>query len=228
MSNVTTVLGKSLRLLIRQPRLFIPKLLSSLLGSIWFIGVLTGLFSLYTLVLFFVPVSIAGVLASLMVAAMVRDDVGLKNSFLSTLKMWRQVLYTVLTFTFLGFLLSLPVSIGLLTYFTYSNIILLILLVIFALLMLFGVVFTTYFLPITLLEEKSFLKGLGQSFKASKSHSKEVGILTMFSFLLLGLTFASNEYLELLGYAGFVAGRLLSAVVTTYVFVVSPKYYLEI
>jgi F420-0:gamma-glutamyl ligase-like protein len=49
----------------------------------------------------------------------------------------------------------------------------------------------------------------------------------LFSFALFGLALAAEGALESLGFAGFVLGRLASSAVSTYVFVVSPKLYLE-
>ena len=229
MSGLYKILRDSLTLLKEKPIIFLPKLFSALVGSLWFIGLVSGRISLLNLLLLFGPISIIGVLASLMVASMVKQgDISLKTSFYIALSKWRQSLLLIIAFSMIGFLISLPLSIGIYWYLITGSSIILTSAAIITISLMFAFVFASYFIPITILEEKNFRSSIKESLNVSKSRPKEVTLLTLFSFLLLGLTTASNEYLEALGYIGFLLGRLTSSIATTYIFVVSPKYYLEV
>lgn len=227
--SMKEVLSESIRLLRDEPRLFVPKFASSLVGSVWVIGFLSGRLSFLQASLALPFISMTAVFASLMVAAMVRDDhrVSLTGAFGEAIDSWRKILYATVFFVVMGFVVVLPASIGITWYLFYGNTILLVATVLFSLLLTVGLVFISYFLPITLLENKTFLDGFKDSLNTSRTSSREVTVLTILSFGLLALAFASNDYMEALGYLGFLVGRSISAIVTTYVFVVSPRYYLE-
>ncbi len=220
-------LNESLKLLLKRPDIFIPKIVSSLIGSAWFLGLLTGILPLWFLLVSLIPVSIVGVFASLLVASVVKKEQGLIEGFKELVHLWKKAVYISLLFMFLGFIVALPASTGLFIFMATGSVMALLTGVSLSLLMMFAIVFSSYFLPIALIEEEKLLGSVKSSLSTSVSSPVEVISLTVFSFVLLGLTFGSNQYLELLGYAGFVLGRLLSAIVTTYIFVVSPKYYLE-
>lgn len=228
MAELSRILRESFRLLGNQPRLFVPKLFSAIISSLWVVGFFSGRLSItYTVAL--VPIiSFLGVFASLMVAAMVRnrEDKSLKKGFVDASKSWKVMVYTVLFFGLAGLMLSVPVGLGLYAYIYYGSIEILAATAVVSLVLLAVLTVATYFLPITLLENKSFKEGFKDSLETSRSRPGEVTMLTLLSFVLLLLAFASNDYLETLGYAGFILGRMVSAVVTTYIFVVSPRYYL--
>lgn len=240
MSRVQEVLGSSFKMLVQRPQLFIPKLFSTFFSSIFLIFIVSNLNSLYQSysvpkVLGFVALSVIllsfiGFFVSLMVASMVRSNSKnsiLSESFYEVLGDVPLILKSSLALVAFSFLVSIIFSIGLQASILTGNIFYTAIAAGLGLLLILGVSFGIYFLPITLLEESGLTKGLKSSLKTSKNNSVEVTVLLIFSFLLLGLAAISTGIMEKLQYLGFLLGRLISTVVNTYLFVVSPKYYLE-
>ncbi|MFB6147440.1 MAG: hypothetical protein ABEJ66_01010, partial [Candidatus Nanohaloarchaea archaeon] len=80
----------------------------------------------------------------------------------------------------------------------------------------------------SLLEKGSVGRGFRDSARTSMENSREVVPLTLLSFALLAAaSLTPDAGMKLLGYAGFLTMRLVSGIVTTYIFVVSPNYYLR-
>lgn len=230
MSDVSETLFNSFRLLWNEPRLFLPKLISTFLSSIWVVGAVSNRLTQVQMLVSLPFILILGVFVSLMVASMVknRDSENiLTEAFREALNSWKVVISTSLFFLITSFLLVIPLSIGLIYFITAGNLYALLAGSSLTLLLMLVLSFYSYFLPITLLEKKSFLSGFRKSVEGSRKSSRSVIGLTMFSFLLLFMAFLSGEYLQSLGYAGFIVGRLLATTVNTYLFVVSPSYYLN-
>lgn len=230
MSSIYEVLIQSFRLLWAEPRLFLPKLASTFLSSIWLIAFVSGRISNIHVLVSFPFVMVVGVFVSMMVASMVKNrdsEKILHKGFLEALDSWKAILPTTVFFMIAGFITVIPLGIGLTLFIQFGNTVALLAGSLLSLLIIIGVSFISYFLPITLLERNSFVSGFSESMQSSKKSSKTVLSLTLFSIALLGLAFGSNEYLQTLGYAGFLVGRLLATTVNTYLFVISPSYYLE-
>ncbi len=228
--RLKNVLVDSLEMLREKPSLFFPKLLSAFLSSVWLLSFLEGMLSLQFYVLSLPVITFIGFFVSVMVAGMVRNietENLLSEGFHIGLSKLREVFYGTLLMLGVSFAVFIPFNVGLIYYFLYGSTVLLALGVLFSVLLVFGTVFVLYFLPIGLLDRGSLMEGLASSRRKALSNSKEVSLLTVLSFLLLGVAFLSQGLLETLGYVGFVAGRLFSTVITTYLFVVSPNYYLE-
>jgi len=171
-----------------------------------------------------------GVFVSLMVASMVKNresDRILKKGFFEAVKSWKVILPTTVFFLITGFVVVIPLGIGLTYFIRFGNLAALLIGLMLSLFLIVGISFLSYFLPITLLEKGSFTSGFRKSMDSSKRSSKTVIALTLFSMILLGLAFGSSEYLEKLGYLGFLVGRLLATTVNTYLFVISPSYYID-
>jgi hypothetical protein len=234
--NIINVLLDSLKLLKRRPQLFVPKLTSALISSVWIIVLfemlqarqLQQLITYYTAT---TPIIILlGVFVPLMTAEMIRSrDKGnlLRYSFVETLRNWREVLGV----TFLMFIIllatSIPAILGLMgTTFT-GTITIGFLGVAVSFLMILALSFLIYFLPISVLSENGLINGVQSSVNTSLGNSREVSILMLFSFTLFLIAFASQGATKDLGFAAFILGRLISATVTTYTFVISPNYYLK-
>ena len=228
--NLFQVLISSFRMLSSRPKFFIPKILSTGLSAIWFIGIVSGsgnqlhyLAVLPLLILF-------GIAVSVMLAGMVKKKESdqilnegltvLRNNIGSIIKI--SVLMLLITF-----IISIPMSLGVYMYLVLGETPIAIILIGISLLLTLALSFGIYFLPITLIEKKGVLNGLKSSGSASISNSKEVMGLTLLSFALITVAFVSQGALEQAGYIGFFIGRMISAVVTTYLFVVSPEYYLS-
>lgn len=230
MSRISELLFKSFRLLWDEPKLFLPKLVSTFLSSIWILGAISGQLTTDQMLISFPLVLILGVFVSLMVASMVKNRESesiLKQGFLEASKSWKAILPTALFFLITGFIVVIPLGIGLTYFIQFGNIFALAIGSALSLLFVVGISFASYFLPITLLEKGSFTSGFRESIHSSRKSSKTVLSLTLFSIILLGLAFGSSEYLQALGYVGFLVGRLLATTVNTYLFVISPSYYLE-
>lgn len=230
MNRISEILFKSFQLLRDEPRLFLPKLVSTFLSSIWMVGAISGQMSTLQMLVTFPIIMITGVFVSLMVASMVKNRDSeriLKEGFIEASKSWKAIIPTAFFFLITGFVVVIPLGIGLTYFIRFGNIHALLIGSVLSMVLVIGIGFFSYFLPITLLEKDSFTSGFRRSMQSSKKSSKTVLTLTIFSMALLGLAFGSSEYLQALGYAGFLAGRLLATTVNTYLFVVSPSYYLE-
>ncbi|MFB6204730.1 MAG: hypothetical protein ABEJ75_03720 [Candidatus Nanohaloarchaea archaeon] len=227
--GLARVLSESFELLEERPRLFAPKIFSTSVSTVWMLGLLNSIgqpsYLYYAAALPFLVV--LGVAVSVMVAAMVDSDRGLKDGFRATVNRWKTVLKASALFLVTGLLFSLPMSAGFILYMLEGNITALVAGSALSLAAVLALSFGVYFLPITIVKNRSFLKSLTESVSTSTDNSREVGLLLMFSLALLGFASLTQGIFRGLGYAGFAAGRLLSAIVTTYLFVVSPKYYLS-
>jgi hypothetical protein len=92
--------------------------------------------------------------------------------------------------------------------------------------MVLAVVYGIYFLPVTLIDN-NLGKSFRESFSTSRNNSREVTALLMFSLALLGLAAFTTGSIRNLGIAGFIFGRAISSIISTYTVIISPKYYLE-
>jgi len=230
MSRISNILLKSFQLLWEEPRLFLPKLASTFLSSIWILGAISDRLSTAQMLATLPFIMLTGVFVSLMVASMVKNREStsiLKDGFLEASKSWKAIIPTALFFLVAGFTVVIPLGIGLTYFIQFGNLFALLAGTALSLFLVVGVSFFSYFLPITLLEKDSFSSGFRQSMQSSRRSSRTVIMLTLFSMTLLGLAFGSTEYLQTLGYVGFLVGRLLATTVNTYLFVISPSYYLE-
>lgn len=231
MASIINVLTGSFRLLLERPVFFLPKLFSTAVGALWFIGIFsrTGPLSFYVvttpLLVFF------GVFVSIMLAAMVRQkdsESPLRAGFGETVERWRELLVSSAVFVLLGIALYIPFTAGLTAFYLYGSFLALLAGAAVSVLMLLAAVFLAYFFPISLLEQGSVIEGFRDSASTSMRNSSEVVALTLFSFaLLFAASLTGDGGLQLLGYTGFFLARIVSGIVTTYVFVVSPSYYLE-
>jgi hypothetical protein len=140
---------------------------------------------------------------------------------------WRNGLKAVVLVLLTSLVLSVPASAGVALYLIEGSAVAAGIGVALSVLLSAGFSAVGYFLPLTLLEEGSLRQSVESSYSGFSSRRREVWSLVLFSFALFGLALAAEGALESLGFAGFVLGRLVSSAVSTYVFVVSPKLYLE-
>ncbi len=234
--NNLGVLGKSLKHLADNPKLFLPRIISSLISSAFLIVFLskfaagtrmsTSMIAASFLGLFLL--SCTGIFVWLMLVSMVKNGSGLKKGFVEAAQNIAKVLKTGLMFLLLAILISLPSSAGILLY-TQGTTLGILIGPLISILLVFLLSYTSYFMPVTLLETEGVLESWRKSYSGSKEKRKTVMALTLLSFVLLGssLWFTSSPVVKSLGQAGFILGRLLSSVVTTYVMVLSPELYLD-
>lgn len=237
MEEMFEVLEKSFRLLLRQPRLFVPKIFSTLTASLFLVFLLSspeaiaGMNPANALALVIgslFSLSILGVYSSMMLSSMVKSsDPSLYRSFRDVLRKYSNVLKASTASIMMGVTISLFFTLGYWLYLATGSIHYLVFAGVFFLFTVLAVSYLGYFLPVTLLVEKNFRKAFGSSMKSSSENRGVVTSLLVFSLVLIGIAFFSAGYLEKLGYIGFVAGRLVSSIANTYIFTVSPTYYFE-
>lgn len=214
-----------------RPRMFIPKLVSTAVGALWFIGLFsrTGPLSLYIVTTPFLM--FLAIFVSVMLAAMVkqRDEQNLlKQAYHDAVGRWRELVFSTLAFIMLGFVLYVPFAAGVVLFYVYRSYLLLAIGAAASVLLLLALTFLVYFFPISLLEKGSVVEGFRDSASTSIGNSSEVVGLTLLSFVLLAAASTTGSHgMEMFGYVGFFVLRMVSGVVTTYIFVVSPEYYLS-
>lgn len=214
-----------------RPTMFLPKIITSLISSIWMILLLhsaeTMNFQYMYLGLFlFIPVFFLGVWSPVIVAEMIKKNSSLLNSVKSTFS-YLPKLVAVSIMLLVGMTTSLlPFYLGAGLHILTGSFVGLIIGSLISLMAVITFVYGIYFLPIALTENET-VKSFKKSFKASGTNKKEVTILLLFSFTVLGIAAASSGVLRGLGIAGFIIGRAFSSIVSTYTVIISPKYYLQ-
>lgn len=230
------ILTESFQLLREEPRFFVPRLISTGISTIWFILVFenyvlsfSGLqFSMLEMVLYLVSgplIVLIGVFVSIMLAYMVENGPDLGEGFWYTFGRYKSLLAVTLGILVLGVLVSLPLSSGIVLY-PLLGMPFIILTALVSILLLVATSFAIYFLPIAVVENNQVFAVLKDSVRSSRENSREVVIMLMFSLVLLAFAGLAQGSLQTLGYVGFVLSRFLSALTTTYLFVVSPKMYI--
>lgn len=238
--GLTGVLADSLKALKQNPVIFAPKLASTFIGAIWFVAILDiskksklslelgAVFLASTVVLLFI-----GLLASVLVSAMV----DLRDNY-SGLKLLKEGLYeskdSILSIALtvgavvLGMIFSyIFIFAGIIGYYMTGSLLVLVLSVSIGFLIVLAMGFYLYFIPISLFEKESFREALSDSSGFSSENSWDVSLLMVFSLVLLAPALYFTGRLETLGYIGFVLSRMVSGIVNTYVFTLSPEYYLS-
>lgn len=234
--NIINVLLDSLKLLKRRPQLFAPKLVSAGISSIWALVLLnmfrSGTFQELTnfYILTMPVILLLGVFVPLMTADMIknREKTGLlKLSFFETVRNWRKLLGITLLMFVTAFVSAVPAMLGFMALYMSSQPIFAAAGIAASLLFMLAVGFLIYFLPISALTENTLSSGLRESVRTSLDNRWEVSVLMIFSFGMFGLAAISQGVLETFGQVFFIIGRLISATVTTYTFVISPNFYLK-
>lgn len=230
------ILAESFELLLEEPRLFAPKLFSTTVSTLWILGFtqiysrdmqqLTGdtlLFYTGSMPL----IVLLGVSVSVMLADMVSERSGLRRSLAKTAGKWRILILTSAALILAAFLLYIPAALGITMYFLSANLTALLLGVLISFILLMFATYSIFFLPVSIVERNRLAESLKDSIHVSRQNTWEVTALLIFSLTLLGVAFFMQGRLEKLGMIGFAASRLVSSVVSTYLFVVSPKMYME-
>lgn len=223
--KLTDTLRASFEELKERPAYFVPRLVSTSISTFWFIYILSSFNTEFYIVT--APLIVfMGLFVPVMVAYMVENQVGLIKSFQGTLRRTGDLLLASLAFIVLGAVTALPATIGAALLYVNGNLIAPLIGFVLSISLIIFVAFSTYFLPITLLRN-GLSGGFRKSAEFSARNQREVAALITFSFLLLIVSAVSSGVLETVGLIGFVIGRLTSAILSTYLIVVSPKYYLE-
>lgn len=226
------LLTRSFQKVTQNPKLFLPKIFSTVFASTILLVFLdspqtilnvagSGVRAvLLTIGLVFI-MGIIALTASLMVAEMAYRD---EYRLLKTLKKVLGNKRSILGFTFLTTLLALLMPLLVVFLLQFYGVVAATLGFILSVLIIFLFGYYGYFLPVTLLNS-----GIGKAFRESlnlsRKNQREVIPLTLLSFGMVGVAFALEGQLRYLGYIGFVAARVVSTAVNTYIFVISPELY---
>ncbi|MFB6192761.1 MAG: hypothetical protein ABEK00_00765 [Candidatus Nanohaloarchaea archaeon] len=223
--ELMTVLRKSLEELASRPTYFVPRLVSTSISTAWFIYMTSqldlGLYLVSAPFIIFI-----GIFVPVMVAYMVDKQSGLIKAFTATLRKSGKLFLSTIAFFVIGAVAAIPTVLGLAVFLLSKNLVALILGFALSVGMILVTGVFTYFLPITLNRE-SFVESFRKSASFSNRRRSEVTALILFSFVLLGLSTLANGLAQKLGLIAFAVGRFTSAVISTYLIIVSPKYYLE-
>lgn len=223
--GLASILRKSMHELRERPVYFIPRLVSTSISTAWFLYMVqsldTGIYLVTAPLIIFI-----GIFVPVMVAYMVENNAGLIDGFQATLGQSDKVLGSTLAFFLAGAVSAIPTVAGLLIFRATSSYTALVLGLLISIAAVLVTGFASYFLPITLIRN-GVVDGFRESASFSSRNRREVTALIVFSFLLFGISAASSGAMQTLGTIGFILGRLTSAVVGTYLIIVSPKYYLE-
>lgn len=230
------ILVESFEMLKDEPRFFVPRLVSTSISTLWFVlfferymaGLLAQQLSNAEIAFYFVSgplIVFLGVFVSVMLARMVDKGPELKNAFTYTIGALGRLFKVTSVLMVAGFLVSLPMTAGIVFYpligltgFLMASVASILLLILTA--------FAIYFLPIAIVESKDLRSSLVNSVRASRKNSWEVSAMLILSIILLALAGIAQGTIQTLGYIGFALSRLISAVTTTYLFIVSPNMYL--
>lgn len=230
-SRLKQLIIESFQELQDRPSLFLPKIFTSLIGSIWMLAVLRGTKTMNTELitgglLVFPAVFFLGVWSPVIVAEMVKEKSGLKEALMSSTDYLGRIIGTAIILIAGTTVSLIPFYAGVAALVIYGTILPAVIGGILSAIMVLAVVYGIYFLPVTLIDN-NLGKSFRESFNTSRNNSREVTALLMFSFALLGLAALTTGRLRNLGIAGFITGRAISSIISTYTVIISPKYYLK-
>lgn len=231
MPSIMNVLIESFRLLRHKPELFVPKLVSTAIGALWFIGFVSGTGGRMVYAATGPLTVLLGAFVSVMMASMVRNpdsDNVLREGWNEATGRIGQIVISSLVLLMVALVIFMPVTIGLVLRLLYGNQMAFLVGAGLTGLMFLVFAFLVYFFPISLLEKGSVREGFRDSVRTSRGNSFEVVFLTLLSFALLAFaSFTGQQGRKYAGYIGFFVLRVVSGIFTTYLFVVSPEYYLS-
>lgn len=228
--KLAEILIDSFKMLFTRPVLFAPRLLSSALSSLLLIFFVARYIGITELLIAFPVIAILGAFTPVIVASMVEKEKEkeiLQKGIKDALNLWKPVIGFTLITIVLAFFASLPLSLGMTAFILTANYLYLLIGLGISLLILLAMSYTFYFVPISLVEEEKLFNGMKNAFGTSNQNSKEVLILTLFSFAIFVAASLTTGILRDIGLAVFFFGRLGSSVISTYLLVISPNYYLS-
>lgn len=222
------VLRESFRMLLERPAIFLPKAFSAAIGSAWFILFLENLESLAVFTATLPLLGFVSLFSSALLASAVREG-SLREGVRAAVspKTLGRIAAVSVAVLVLMLAISLPLAFGLTSAIVGGSYLHTVMGAAISILLVVLVTYKLYFVPVTVLDS-GFIKTFSKSSHTSSRNSRGVGMLMAPSFVLVIIALSVEGGLQNLGYAGFILGRLLSSVVNTYLFVVSPTYYAEV
>lgn len=222
------ILYNSLSLAKSHPSVFIPKIISVTLGSIWILGLINAYGDLIYYALLAPFILYFNFFTSVWVAKLSENpEQSLKTNFFEILKLKTRIFYGFLALTLFTSIISLPLLAAVLILLFTDLFIFGVSIGIIGVFLIFAAAFHLYFLPISLIKNEKIISIVKDSAKTSSKHNKEVLAIFLVSVALLVLGSLSEGLLRELTLIGFILGRAIEAVVSTYIFLVSSRYYLN-
>lgn len=222
------VIKESISLAKEEPYIFLPKLIYILISSFWIIGFLSRVGNIY-FYLFTMPILVyLSFFSSVMIASIAKESgKSLKHHFSQVYNLKKYLLYLVLTLFSISMVAGIPAVLGVILIQLYGLYYIGVILVILGGLLSLGAAFYFYFVPISFIENKKTKAVLKDSFSMSSNNSSEVLLLFGISIGLLVGAQLSEGVFRSIGHIGFVVARVLESIVSTYIFILGSKYYLE-
>lgn len=221
------LLENSFKMLLKDPKLFSPKIITSLISSTWIVLFFNSSIPLQYFIITLPMILLLGLLTPLFLVDLIQDYPNYKfqKSFKSLLASWKNISLFILFLLLSSLIINLPIGIGILIYLTYNTIAPLLFLIFISGvgMLLFG--FSSYFMPVTILEESTAMESVSSSVETSIEYKKEVSFLIAVSGVLLIVGILSQSILEEITYIGFIISRLITAIISTYIFTLIPKFY---
>jgi len=255
--NAISVLKDSFLLVKKEPKVFVPKLVTTALYSfhtIWAASLalrvsqitetmepdamlLNEVFLLFgfMIALYFIDLLSYAMYPSIVSAHNSNKPVKLLASLLDAMKSWKTIivfgfmllmlLFTITTTAILIQLFIMESAIPSLAWITAP--------ITVALILAVSILFF-FVMPIAILEKKGIIASISESISLGLKHKNELLKINLtlmvlaFATMLAGFLFESTGFMAFLALAGFIAIRLLQAMLYTYVYVVNPYFYLKI
>jgi len=255
--NAISVLKESLILIKKEPKVFAPKLVTTALYSfyaIWAaslalrasqiadpakvdVSLMNEVFLLFgfMIALYFIDLVSYAMYPSIVSDYNNKKPINLFKSLLEALKSWKTIIFfgfmlLMLLFTLMAAAVFIQLSI---MYSAMPSLAWITAPITVALILVVSILFF-FVMPIAILERKGMVASVSESITLGLKHKNEllkVNIALMVLALitmLAGFVFESTGFIALLALAGFIAIRLLQAILYTYIYVVNPYFYLKI
>jgi hypothetical protein len=256
MTGLKKILFDAFKLIIANPLLFLPKLIIAFLYSIpmLFLPELTFalleltsnpvlLISLIFWIFIIFLISILDILFNSMYSFTVKDYLNKKNISLihgikNSLKNFKKIFISIITANIIFIIIAFIVSIPLSYFILINSTALTLLFFVFYALTVF-ILFIAFYLiyPIASLEKFNEINSLKQSILLAKKNFKKISIISIISFFLsffsilipfiMELMIQSNAGLIFIPLIAFILIRFLTAVISTYCYILNPVFYLE-
>jgi hypothetical protein len=254
--NLTSILKESLSLIRQQPKVFIPKLVTTLLYSVYTLWAaklslkavsvktpeaMAALFpEVLMLFAFMLGIYFIDLVSYAMYPSIVNDfnskrDIMLRKSLLEALKAWKIIV--VLGFAIQLFLLAMLAVAGFIEVMALESstpVLTSVIIPLFIVCMIAFSILVFFVIPIAIAEKKGIRQSFQKSIELGLRHKKDLLKINLVFLALAAVTLAVSllsEFTGLIALAAlivFLAVRLIQAVIYTYLCVVNPIAYFKI
>lgn len=222
------VFSSSLELAKKEPVIFLPKLVSVTISSLWIIGLINSIGGLYLYFIILPLIVYLTFFTSVLVASMAdKPENSLKKHLSDVYELKYSLGALLLALFILNIFTAIPLLLGAFLILETSYNVLGSIISILSIVLALAIAFYLYFIPIAFIKKKRINSTLRDSYKISSNYSKEVLIIFLVSILLLVVAQASEGLFQSIGYIGFMLARMVESLVSTYIFILGSKFYLE-